>query len=92
MTKRERNQRRNQCVRARAHELLDEIWQSGMMDRTAAYEWLAYELGMPVKLCHLSKFDRRRCMKVIKVCSRLLGREVVVVRRNAEGIQYQTQG
>lgn len=79
MSARDRARNRNHRVRAYAHTLFDEIWQSGLMDRTAAYEWLAYELSMPVSKCHLSKFDRQKCMRVVNICKRLLGKDVTHV-------------
>lgn len=51
-----------------AHAAFDPIWQSGRKGRTAAYLWLAEQLGVPRTDCHISLFDKATCTRVIAIC------------------------
>lgn len=63
-------------IRNRAHRHFDSIWKQKMARtgwskrkaRTAAYKWLAGELGIPVEYCHMGYFDEQTCLHVIKIC------------------------
>lgn len=57
-------------ARLEAHGAFDQIWKLRYMSRTKAYEWLAAQLGISVKECHIGLFDVDTCMIV-----RALGRE-----------------
>lgn len=57
--------------RSKAHASFDPIWQRTAISRNAAYAWLAGELGIPLRDCHISKMNARRCRKVIKICEEL---------------------
>ena len=51
-----------------AHESFDQIWKThGWMTRTNAYLWLAKELNLEPKDCHIAMFDVDMCKKVIRV-------------------------
>lgn len=56
-----------------AHALFDPLWQRGEMTREKAYAWLARELGIPGKDCHIGMFDVDTCVRVIEVCKKRRG-------------------
>lgn len=66
-------------ARMEAHAAFDPIWEtaSGSNGRTKrterlkAYIWLARELGMPVRDCHIGMFDIKTCRKVVMLCQAL---------------------
>lgn len=51
-----------------AHGVFDQIWKSGRMTRSAAYKWLAGELGIPCNEAHIGEFDVPMCNRVMDVC------------------------
>lgn len=55
-------------TRAAAHDAFDPIWQSGKMTRTAAYAWLAEQMGVSFDDCHMEKFSAEQCRNVIEIC------------------------
>ena len=56
--------------RVRAHEAFDPIWRSGYMSRSLAYRWLAYEMKLTLKDCHIKTMDIQQCKKVVELCER----------------------
>ncbi len=52
-----------------AHAVFDPIWRSGRMKRTQAYQWLAAQLGIDPKDCHIGMFDVDTCCRVASICS-----------------------
>ncbi|MFN0191218.1 MAG: zinc-finger-containing protein [Aestuariivirga sp.] len=55
-------------TRIAAHRAFDPIWEFGTMSREDAYTWLAKQLGIPRKNCHMLQMDEAMCAKVIEVC------------------------
>lgn len=53
-----------------AHAYFDPIWKHGKMRRKDAYAWLAKELGIPVRECHISWFSAKRCRQVVAICAK----------------------
>lgn len=51
-----------------AHAAFDPIWRTGEMSRSAAYAWLANELGIPRVKTHIGYFDLKTCRRVVEVC------------------------
>lgn len=51
-----------------AHAAFDPLWQSKKMRRSAAYKWLAEQLGLTQDQTHIGLFDQAQCMRVIEVC------------------------
>lgn len=62
------------ALRMRVHERFDPLWQSGAMTRHEAYAWLATELQMHVRGCHVSYFDEAQCHRAIEALDRLAQR------------------
>jgi zinc-finger-containing domain len=57
-------------ARRRAKAAFNPIWESGRMSRSAAYAWLAGELGIErVGECHIGWFDVATCDRVVAICS-----------------------
>lgn len=64
-------------LRIAAHTALDPLWQAKMKRdkvtkkkaRHAAYAWLAGEMGIDVKDCHVAQFDIKQCEQVVGICS-----------------------
>jgi hypothetical protein len=55
-------------ARGVAHAAFDPLWQSGVMTRTAAYKWLAAQMGLNVQDCHMEKFNADQCRRVVEIC------------------------
>lgn len=51
--------------RISAHKALDQIWKSGMVSRDEAYEWLAKQLDLDKRDCHVAMFDKDKCLLTI---------------------------
>ena len=63
------NLRRLRCI---VHLAFDKRWKNGRVKkrrrkRSAAYIWLAAELGIPVEQCHVGMFDERMCERALEV-------------------------
>ena len=56
-------------AKMRAHAAFDPIWKSGNKKRGSAYAWLADQLGIDQKDCHIGMFDVDMCQRVVEVCS-----------------------
>ena len=57
-------------ARIAAHAAFDELWRDDAfgMDRSDAYQWLADQLGIPKRDCHMLYFDEAMCRRVEVVC------------------------
>ena len=51
-------------ARKAAHAAFDPIWQSGGLDRPAAYKWLASMMNMTAEECHISRMTASEAAKV----------------------------
>ena len=49
-----------------AHAAFDPLWKGGFMKRKEAYAWLASELGIDFKDCHIGMFNEEMCDRVIE--------------------------
>jgi len=62
----------------KAHAAFDPLWKRKMARdncsqkeaRNAGYAWLAKQLDIPVKDCHIGRFDEEQCIRVTEVCRR----------------------
>ena len=50
-----------------AHSAFDPMWRNATKSRRSAYKWLAEQLGIEGKDCHIGMFDVDMCQKVIEV-------------------------
>lgn len=46
----------------------DALWRNGEMTRSAAYEWLAAQLGIEKEACHFGWFDIETCERARNIC------------------------
>jgi len=56
--------------RMKAHEAFDPIWLYKSLQRQRAYDWLAKELGIEPKQCHIGMFNIAQCILATEVCER----------------------
>jgi len=56
------------AAKSAAHRMFDPIWRDGDMSRSEAYRWLAGQLGIDKKDCHIGMFDVDMCEEVERVC------------------------
>lgn len=56
-------------LRIKAHEAFDPMWLHGSMERSKAYAWLAMQMNLSTKECHIGKFNVEQCKRVIAICS-----------------------
>lgn len=52
-------------LRKIVHSAFDDMWKSGKMSRTAAYDRLSDLLGIPPERCHIAMFDAETCDRAI---------------------------
>ena len=57
--------------KGRAHGAFDPLWKSGHMRRKDAYKWLARQLGIKPKDCHIGTMDIPTCQRVVEICRAL---------------------
>lgn len=60
------------CLRKEAHVHFDRLYQSGLMSRRKAYEWLSYTVQAPMKHAHIGHLGEYYCQVVIRESRRLL--------------------
>lgn len=60
-------------MRKKAHYAFDKIWKRTDMKRESVYKWLALQLGIPKKKCHISLMDYDQCEGIIELCKRKYG-------------------
>ena len=56
-------------------KLINKIWNKwipNISNRNKAYKWLAIQLDMDEKFCHIGMMDVEQCNKVVNVCKPLL--------------------
>ncbi len=69
----------NQSLRTlkrEAHAAFDPFWRAKMAfegcnqgtARQAAYRWLAEQMGLDKKACHIGMFDEAQCRRVVDLC------------------------
>jgi hypothetical protein len=50
------------------HSVFDPLWKGRKMTRSAAYQWLASQLDIPVEKCHIAMFDISQCRSAWRAC------------------------
>jgi ssDNA-binding Zn-finger/Zn-ribbon topoisomerase 1 len=60
-------------ARIAAHAAFDELWKKATKKgkksaRQKAYAWLREELDLTREECHIGRFDKAMCARVIEVC------------------------
>ena len=54
-------------TRQQSHALLDQLMKQRRMTRGDVYRWLATELNLPARECHIAQFDLQQCERLIAV-------------------------
>jgi zinc-finger-containing domain len=49
------------AAKNQAHTVFDLLWQSGLLSRSAAYEWLVSAMDSHRRDCHFAMFDVAQC-------------------------------
>ena len=57
--------RRTRKLRVKAHKAFDPIWQTELLTRTEAYEWLAAQHGVEFDDCHIGMMTDRQLEQTI---------------------------
>ncbi len=78
------------AARQAAHGALDPLWRLKMKRdqcgkneaRSAAYKWLAGQLGVPLSACHIGRMDQETALRVVEIV-RALARAVQQAQRGA---------
>ena len=60
------------ALRCEAHRYFDLLFQTGIMNRNEAYEWLACMLQMPLSQAHIGNLSEYYCQCVIDQSKRLI--------------------
>ena len=51
-----------------AHAAFDPLWKNGEHKRGKLYGWLANQLGIEKKDCHIGMFSADMCRRVVEIC------------------------
>lgn len=54
-----------------AHFNFDPLWKSGRMKRREAYAWLAVQMKIDFKDCHIGMFNVEQCKDVVRIIAAL---------------------
>ncbi len=58
-------------VRHKTHQVFDNLWQSKAVSRNTAYAWLACQLRIKRRHCHIKFFTMHTCYQVIDLVKRV---------------------
>ena len=70
-----------------AHAAFDPYWRKHFQHRSTGYSWLATQLGIASKDCHIGMFDVATCRKVVRLCGGDQYREQVGEWQRGEAYQ-----
>jgi hypothetical protein len=68
-------------AKIQAHEAFDRLWRGGGFSRSEAYRWLAEQLEIEPKACHIGYFDVEGCQRVAELCGAFDPGEATEIRR-----------
>ena len=74
------------AARRACHNAFDPLWQSGTMNRSQAYGWLAQKMGLPRTKTHMGLFGLEQCKQVMELVQTLT---IAAVRRTSKAIASQ---
>jgi len=75
----------------KVHAAFDPLWESDKMKRAEAYEWLAKEMNIDKKECHVGMFDIERCQVALLTIMGLKQQEKQAKENKEEEKQIQQQ-
>jgi hypothetical protein len=71
-------------LRTKAHEEFDKLWQSGLMSRSKAYNWLAAALEIDPSQCHISWLSKDQLKDVATLSADYINRNYNALLRRKE--------
>ena len=71
-------------LRHKAHDAFDPIWQSGLLSRTDAYNWLAERLNIEPADCHISWLTEEQLKATASYSREYLESRTIDLRRKAK--------
>jgi hypothetical protein len=71
------------AAKMKAHAAFDPLWKTKMdrekcsksHARKSGYRWLAKQLAIPYKQCHIGMFDVEQCLHVVEICNAVSRKE-----------------
>lgn len=54
--------------RIQAHQIFNRLWESGLMEKWQAYQWLQAKLNLRPSDAHIAKFSEYMCGQLIAAC------------------------
>ena len=72
------------ALRIEAHRYFDLLFQTGIMNRNEAYDWLACMLQMPLSQTHIGILGEYYCKRVIEESKRLIENRQILNERRRE--------
>lgn len=79
-------------AKMKAHKTFDPIWQTGKMLRSDAYQWLADQMGIKKKECHIGQFSIADCARVVEIVHNYLNPKptsMSIIRRSTDGSEFR---
>ena len=77
--------RQTRALRTKAHDEFDRLWQSGLMSRSKAYNWLAAQLSIAPSECHISWLSKDQLKDVATLSADYLSQNyAALVRRKVK--------
>lgn len=64
--------RKLRMLRKTAHDYFDQLYQSGLMEKQEAYQWLSHLIDAPLSEAHIGYLGEYYCRLVIDECRKLL--------------------
>jgi hypothetical protein len=56
------------AARKAAHTAIDPLWKNSDQSRASVYKWLASQMGIARKTCHVAMFNEDQCLQAIEIC------------------------
>lgn len=66
--------------RVQAHQIFDQIWKQGILNRQDAYRWLAEKFCLERRYAHIGEFSDYMCDQLIQEASKVLENNHVPLR------------
>lgn len=61
--------------RIKAHNVFDNLWNSGLMKRGEAYLWMQKKLSLPKGKAHIGMFNIDKCKRLIAEVNKRINKE-----------------
>lgn len=54
--------------RIQAHRVFNQLWESGLMEKWQAYQWMQAKLNLRPNDAHIAKFSSYMCDQLVAAC------------------------